>query len=149
MTEARLHDNRWLRLACLAVGLCALVLGLAGILLPVLPTTPFILLAAACFARSSLRFHGWLLEHRIAGPLIREWHEHRAMPLKAKRFAYVLMAISFGSSILIMESAWHRGLLALVGLTLLFFLWRVPVREIRAERESSPLSDPETGKIRP
>lgn len=115
---------------CLGLGVLALALGVVGIVVPVLPTTPFILLAAACFARSSERFHHYLLSHRIAGPIIHEWQTHRAMPRKAKRFAYGLMLLSFGTSILLMDSIWHRLMLASLGLVLGVFLWRVPVREV-------------------
>lgn len=125
----RLHNSRLVRTLCLAAGFCALGLGLAGIVLPLLPTAPFILLAATCFAKSSIRFHDWLLNQRIAGPIIREWQTHRAMPRRAKRLAYLLMALSFGSSILVMASHWHRLMLAILGLVLLAFLWRIPVRE--------------------
>lgn len=129
MSGARPHDSRLVRLFCLVAGFTALALGLAGIVLPVLPTTPFVLLAAACFAKSSVRVHDYLLSHRVAGPVIREWRTHRAMPARAKRAAYILMLLSFGSSILIMESPWHRLMLAGLGLALTFFLWRIPVRE--------------------
>lgn len=118
------------RLLCLGAGFAALGLGLAGVVLPLLPTTPFVLLAAACFARSSARFHDWLLNQRVAGPVIREWQTHRAMPRRAKRVAYLLMLLSFGGSILAMDSVWHRLPLAALGLGLTFFLWRVPVREV-------------------
>lgn len=140
MTGARPHDNRWVRLACLVGGFTALALGLIGVLVPVLPTTPFVLLAAACFARSSTHFHDWLLNQRVAGPLIREWQQHRAMPRRAKRMAYLLMAVSFGSSMLLMPSAWHRAALAIVALILLFFLWRVPVRELDNTTSNQPAS---------
>lgn len=130
MSGARPHDSRLIRLTCLVAGFIALALGLAGIVLPVLPTTPFVLLAAACFAKSSVRFHDTLLSHRIAGPVIREWQTHRAMPARAKRAAYVLMLLSFGTSILFVESLWHRLMLAILGLSLAIFLWRIPVREI-------------------
>ena len=129
MSGPRPHDSRLVRLFCLVAGFTALALGLAGIVLPVLPTTPFGLLAAACFAKSSVRVHDTLLSHRVAGPVIREWQTHRAMPARAKRAAYILMLLSFGSSILIMESPWHRLMLAGLGLALTFFLWRIPVRE--------------------
>lgn len=129
MGPVKPHSNRLVRLLCLVAGFTALGLGLAGILLPVLPTTPFILVAAACFARSSERFHTWLLSQPVAGPAIREWQEHRAMPRKAKRLAYLLMLLSFGTSILIMESVWHRLMLLAVGLVLGVFLARIPVRE--------------------
>jgi len=125
----RPHRSPIVRGLCLGTGLVALGLGIAGIVLPVLPTTPFILLSATCFAKSSARFHDWLLNQRYAGPVIREWQTHRAMPRRAKRLAYLLMALSFGASILVMESNWHRLMLAALGLILLAFLRRIPVRE--------------------
>ena len=140
MTGLRLHDSRTVRLLCIGAGFVALVLGLIGIVVPVLPTTPFVLLAAACFARSSQHLHDAMLAHRIAGPIIHEWQTHRAMPRKAKRVAYGLMLLSFGSSILMMQSNWHRLMLGVVGLILLFFLWRVPVREIEPDTPDT-LSD--------
>src|SRR5687768_8896147 len=75
----RLHNSRLVRTFYLTVGFAALTLGVVGIVVPVLPTTPFVLLAAACFARSSERFHDKLLTHRTAGPIIREWTEHRSI----------------------------------------------------------------------
>jgi uncharacterized membrane protein YbaN (DUF454 family) len=133
MRDYRPHASRLVRLVCAGVGLTALALGLAGVVVPVLPTTPFILLAAACFARSSERFHAALLANRVSGPLIREWHEHRAMPRRAKRVAYLLLAASFGVSILVMDNLWHRLMLATLGLALGYFLWRVPVRDKRPQ----------------
>jgi uncharacterized protein len=135
MSVVRLHDSRLVRLFCFGAGLTALALGILGIVLPVLPTTPFILLAAACFARSSARFHDWLLRQPVAGPIIHEWQTHRSMPRRAKRAGFLLMFLSFGSSILLMDSVWHRAMLATLGLVLAYFLWRVPVREISASNE--------------
>lgn len=130
MSAVRLHHSRWVRLFCLGAGIAALALGILGIALPILPTTPFILLAAGCFARSSLQFHAWLLRQPLAGPMIHEWQTHRSMPRRAKRAGFILMAVSFGSSILMMDGLWHRLMLAMVGLILAYFLWRIPVREI-------------------
>jgi uncharacterized protein len=140
MTGPRLHDSRLVRLACLVAGMLALALGLIGIVVPVLPTTPFVLLAAACFARGSQRLHDALLAHRVAGPIIHEWQTYRAMPRRVKRVAYGLMLLSFATSIMLMQSIWHRSMLAVIGLILLFFLWRVPVREI-AENVPNSLSN--------
>ncbi len=135
MSGPRPHDSRLVRIFCLVAGFTALALGLAGIVLPLLPTTPFVLLAAACFAKSSVGIHDYLLSHRLVGPVIREWRTHRAMPASAKRAAYILMLLSFGFSILIMESLWHRLFLAGLGLVLTFFLWRIPVRPPPAGRD--------------
>ncbi|MFA5241562.1 MAG: YbaN family protein [Sulfuricella sp.] len=128
MSASRLHDSRLIRAVFLALGMVALLLAVAGIFLPMLPTTPFVLLAAACFARGSEYLHEKMLAHRIAGPIIREWHEHRSMPPGVKPWAFLLMGLSFGASILLMETPWHRAMLAAIGTVLAFFLWRVPVR---------------------
>ena len=117
-----------MRAAFLALGGSALLLGVVGIFLPVLPTTPFLLLAAGCFARGSTRLHDGLLAHRTVGPIIRAWHEHRSMPPGVKPFAFLMMALSFGTSIAVMESPWHRIMLLSLGAVLAILLWRVPVR---------------------
>ncbi|MBA3032985.1 MAG: YbaN family protein [Gammaproteobacteria bacterium] len=124
----QLHDSPLVRAIFLVLGSLALLLGVLGIFLPVLPTTPFVLLAAACFARGSEHLHNWLLAHRIAGPIILEWRTHRSMPAGVKPWAFLLMGLSFGVSILLMESYWHRGMLAGIAIVLAFFLWRIPVR---------------------
>lgn len=124
----QLHDSPLVRMIFLLLGTLALLLGVLGIFLPVLPTTPFVLLAAACFARGSEHLHNWLLTHRTAGPIIRAWREHRGMPAGVKPWAFLLMGLSFGISILLMESNWHRAMLAGIAIVLALFLWRTPVR---------------------
>src|SRR3990172_10915598 len=74
----------------LAAGFATSGLGILGIFLPVLPTTPFLLIAAACFARSSEKFHRWLLNNRFLGGYIRNYIEGRGMPVKNKVFTLVL-----------------------------------------------------------
>lgn len=83
----------------LAAGMLFLGLGLLGVVLPVLPTTPFLLLAAACFARSSPRLHGWLLSHPMFGPPIRNWEENGAISRPAKRLAAGCMVAVFALSV--------------------------------------------------
>lgn len=126
--SSTLHQSRLIRSLYLGAGIIALVLAVLGIILPVLPTTPFVLLAAACFARSSERFYNALLTNRITGPIIREWREHRSMPRRVKKGVYILMILSFGSSILLLSILWHQLLLATVGIILTIFIWRIPVR---------------------
>jgi len=70
-------------------------LGVVGAFLPILPTTPFIILAAACFARSSPRLEAWLLSHRVFGPLLRDWRERGAIPRHAKLAALGGCAVGY------------------------------------------------------
>jgi hypothetical protein len=62
--------------------------------LPLLPTTPFVLLAAFCFSRASQRYEQWLLTHPRFGPMVRDWRDHHAVPLAAKRLAWAMMTVS-------------------------------------------------------
>lgn len=82
---------RWLFWCC---GALALMLGVIGIFLPILPTTPFVILAAACWAKASPRFHRWLHQHPYFGPMVRNWEERRAVPRKAKYLAFSMMTFS-------------------------------------------------------
>jgi uncharacterized membrane protein YbaN (DUF454 family) len=124
---------RWLLLAAgfLFVGLAAL-----GAVLPVLPTVPFLLVAAACFARSSDRFHRWLLENRLFGPMIRDWRETRSMPLRAKVVAIAMVVLVGGSSVLFwVENPWVQLGVTLVLLGLIGFLLNTPTS---GRRDRSP-----------
>jgi len=76
------------------LGGACLALGVAGVVLPLLPTTPFLLVAAWCFARSAPGLERWLLEHRRLGPPVRAWREHRVVPLRAKLLAAALLGTS-------------------------------------------------------
>jgi uncharacterized membrane protein YbaN (DUF454 family) len=80
-------------------GLASLALGVLGIALPVLPTVPFLILAAFCFARGSDRLHDWLVQHPRLGPPIRDWQEKRAISRKAKWLASLSMAAVFALSL--------------------------------------------------
>jgi len=118
------------RLVFAGLGTLFLLLGLFGLFLPVLPTTPFLLLAAACYARSSRRIFNWLLNNPSFGPLIREWREHRAMPYRAKRTALILIALSFAISITFFVPGWLAKLaMGGGGLILMAWIERIPSRD--------------------
>ena len=85
-------------------GLACVGLAVLGIFLPVLPTTPLLLLALACFAKSSEKLHNWLLTNRTFGPLIRDWHETRSMPRKAKVYGIISIFIAGGISLLSVDT---------------------------------------------
>lgn len=106
-----------------AIGLLCVVLGVIGIVLPLLPTTPFLLLAAACFARSSPRFHAWLLGHRWFGPPIRDWQQQRAIRPRIKWRVTVLVLATFSVSLLLIQQLWVKGLLLGLMAALLLFIW--------------------------
>lgn len=118
------------RLLFAGLGTLFVLLGVLGVFLPVLPTTPFLLLAAACYARSSRRIYRWLLQHAHFGPLIREWREHRSMPYRAKLTALLLIALSFGVSIVFFVPGWPARLaMGAVGLLLGLWIARIPSRD--------------------
>ena len=83
------------RIAYLAIAWVFVALGAVGIFLPLLPTTPFLLVAVWAFMRSSPRLESWLRSHTVFGPYIQDWTEHRAVPLSAKIIAVVTMSASF------------------------------------------------------
>jgi len=93
----------------MAFGWAALGLGALGVLLPLLPTTPFLILSAYCFSRSSERLHAWLLNHRILGPPIENWRAHRAVSGRAKLSALVAMALILALSAVANVPAWVLG----------------------------------------
>ena len=86
--------NRFIRLLLIIAGTFFVALGVLGIFLPLLPTTPFLLLAAACYARSSKRFYHWLLNNKWFGSYIRDYKEKKWIPLKVKIFTVSLLWIT-------------------------------------------------------
>jgi uncharacterized protein len=115
------------RILLLTLGWLAIILGALGIVLPLLPTTPFVLLAAWCFARSSPRFHHWLLWRSPFGRYLRHWQRHRAMPPGAKGRAIAVMLVTFGVSIGLVNILWVRVMLSVMLCVLLLMMWRIPV----------------------
>jgi uncharacterized protein len=118
--------GRFLRGVLLAAGFLASGLAILGAFLPLIPATPFLLLAAACFARSSPRLQRRLLASPVFGKYLEQWQRERTVPRAAKRRAYALVVLSFGLSSFLVDRTWQRVLLVLLGVALLLFLSKLP-----------------------
>ena len=117
--------RRWLYLGAgwLLVGLAA-----AGLVLPLLPTTPLLLLAASCFLRSSERSRRWLLNSRLFGPTLRDWHDHRAVRRPVKLLAVAVIAAVIAVSFVRDLAPAVRVAIVLLCAIGLVVLWRLPTR---------------------
>lgn len=118
----------WRRALWLMGGFVSLVLGLVGVFLPLLPTTPFVLLAAVCFSRGSTRCESWLLAHKQFGPMVRDWRATRAVPLRAKQFATAMMALGSVTAGFQLPLRW-AWLPAVCCAAVAIWLWRLPTRK--------------------
>ena len=116
--------SRLKKIAFIAGGVIFLLLGIIGIFLPLMPTTPFLLLSAFCLNRGSKRFHTWLLQHRLFGPPIRDWERGQVIRRKIKVVTTLMVS---GSIILIYTRAeipWFgKALFLLVSLSSLAYVW--------------------------
>lgn len=129
MTQAR----TWLRPLLAAAGMLSLALGVLGIVLPGLPTTPFVLLAAACFAKSSPRLHVWLLKNRYLGPLVQDWEAHRSVPRHIKKVSITLMSTMVClSAWQLLDRPWLAGAVLALGGLGAWVVWRLPTRRAPA-----------------
>jgi uncharacterized membrane protein YbaN (DUF454 family) len=116
---------RWLLLALAWV---CILLGIVGIVLPVMPTVPFLLVAAWAASRSSPRLHRWLHTHPRFGHLLLDWEAYRAVPRSGKWIATVMMAASAATMLMVVPQKWMLVALGVVGAmaALLYWLWRRP-----------------------
>jgi len=123
------ETGRIRRSLLVAVGIVSIALAVLGIFLPLLPTVPLLLLAAACFARSSPRCHAWLREHRHFGPVLAAYQDEAGIPRRAKVTALLLIWTSITLSMLfLVEVGWVRLLLLAIALAVTLYLLRLPVR---------------------
>ena len=108
--EVNPHRCRTVRWALILTGVIFTGLGIAGIVLPLLPGMPFLIIAAACFARANERFYNWLLNHPVVGPPLHAWRNHRRIPKRVKPRAVAAILIAFGlSSWLALDDPWLRA----------------------------------------
>jgi len=108
----------------IACGWLFIILGVVGVILPILPTTPFLIVALALFSKSSPRFHQMLLNNVWFGPVLKQWEDNKTISRKTKYKAYVLIVVTFSISVILVENK-IKPVLICVGMALLFFLWRI------------------------
>jgi uncharacterized membrane protein YbaN (DUF454 family) len=120
------------RLLWRTAGALSLAIGVVGIVVPVLPTTPFVLLAAFCFARGSPGLHRRLLANGTFGPVLREWDEHHSIKYRTKIVAIAMMSASLAASIVfVVRAPWLQVVLVLLGIGLAIWMYRIPSRDHR------------------
>lgn len=105
-----------------SLGFIFLALGITGIFLPVLPTTPFMLLASFFFLRSSERMHRWITNHKVFGPPIKNYMKHRGMRKSTKVKAVSTLWLSLGLSIYIVKNMYVDALLIFIGIAVSLYL---------------------------
>ncbi|GGN30940.1 hypothetical protein GCM10011350_24210 [Marinomonas arctica] len=116
------------RILYLLLGWFSLISGIIGIFLPLLPTTPFVLLAAWCFSKSSKRFHSWLLNHKFFGPIVHDWQSSDGIPRRARNRAILFMWIGMTISMFVVSRFWATIGLLIIGLCVMTYLLRMPIR---------------------
>lgn len=112
----------------IAAGTLALVLAFLGLFLPLLPTTPFLLLASACYVRGSDRMYHWLMHNRLFGEHLRAIRAKEGIPMRAKLSALLFLWGSLSWSAWMMPVAWARPLLLIPGIGVTIYLLRMPTR---------------------
>jgi uncharacterized protein len=137
------HMRSILRPLLIVLGTIAVILGVVGMFVPILPTTPFLLLAAACYARSSDRFLHWLLNNRYFGAYIRNYREGRGMPKATKIFTLAALWLTLGMSALFATSSpWLRLLLAAIGIGVTIHLLRLKTYALRPGATHAAVAPP-------
>ena len=106
----------------LSLGFIFLGLGCIGLVLPLMPTTPFILLTAWFFSRSSKKFENWLMNHKIFGPIIINWQEHRAIDRNSKIYSVIMIIITFFISTFFIPLFYVDIFLIILGIVLCLFI---------------------------
>lgn len=127
MLEYKQHDNVIARYFLICVGWVSVVLGVVGIFLPLLPTTPFMLLAAICFSKSSKRFHEWLLNQPHLGNYIRMYLEGKGITAKTKVVTLIFLWLTIGSSAtFFVEPVYLKVMMVVIALAVTIHLLRMP-----------------------
>lgn len=121
--------NRSKKIIYLSFGIAFVALAVIGIFLPLVPTTPFLLLSAYCFSRSSEKYYNWLLEHRIFGEIITDWNKHGVVSVKSKVLAITMIVALFSYSLIYVDvSPTIKVIISFIGFSIITFLVTRPSR---------------------
>lgn len=113
----------------ITIGSISLGLGILGIILPILPTTPFLLVTSYFYYRSSDRLHHWLLTHKVFGPIIYDYVTYRQIPKKAKFSAIFLIVISISFTVYLLENIYVQVGLVIIATTVIIYLLSIPSKK--------------------
>ena len=117
-----------IRLFLMIIGAISLFLGIIGIFLPLLPTTPFVLLTAICWSKGSKKFHLWLTNHKIFGSMVQNWEADRIIPLKAKWLSTIMMngMILISVFFLVTSPWWAKLAMIITSISISIWIWSFP-----------------------
>jgi len=121
--KGKLATASWVRYLYVVGGSISLALGIIGVVTPILPTTPFILLSGYCFARGSQRFHDWIMGHKYFGPMIRAFRDEKRIPFKAKVLATVMIIVTMTATALVVRKPLAIAGMASVGAAVIIYIW--------------------------
>jgi|TARA_B110000438_G_C15757922_1_gene625968 uncharacterized membrane protein YbaN (DUF454 family) len=125
---AKEASNPFIKVLWIIAGSVFVVLGAFGVILPGLPTTPFLILAAACYIRSSQKLYDWLIANKTFGPYLKDYREGKGIPKRAKKIALIMMTIFVGYAVLFaLDDLVVRAVVLILGLIGFFYVaYRVP-----------------------
>lgn len=123
-----------LRWVWIAAGFLCLGLASLGVVLPLLPTTPLVIVAAFCFSRGSEKWNQWLHQNRLFGPMLNDWETYGVIKTKAKIMATVAIVLVFGLSFTLTGTSYLlSGALLLIACSILAFIWSRPSSKAESE----------------
>ena len=127
--KIKIVKNPILRFLLKVLGFLCILLGVMGILLPILPTTPFLILAAVCFSYSSQEFYDKIVNHKRFGPSVKDYLEGKGIPKRAKKIAVIVLWLSIGFSAYLVKPLWLKVLLPAIAVYVTWFILREPDSE--------------------
>jgi len=116
----------------LMAGFISMIFGFIGMFLPILPTTPFMILAAFCFSKSSEKLHKWLLSRPHIGKLITDWEKDGVIRMKAKIYSTIVIIPLFSYTLIFVNvNNWVKAVLVLIAISVLSFIWSRPSKPLK------------------